>query len=314
MLSRSLNRWLGTVGLSLSLVLTACSHGHPKRIGVALPSQKLGFYRALRTGLLQEAEKLGLRLHFEDADGDSARQITQVQGLLAEKNDALLLVPVNSESSGKVVLEANGDHIPVFTLYTEALGGNTLTHIGTDEHKCGQAAARLLLQAINNKGKVAILTDKTRSNLKSQVEAFKGVLGLQSAVDLVADIPVQDIDAQLPGRMTELLQSNPDLAGIYATSEPLTLAAQQSLTRLGKSRQVAIIGLGGPDLQPLVQNGTLAGALIQPPDQMGARAIATVDLYLKQEAVPNMVTVPARPVSGHGGSPGPYGNVSSSPT
>jgi D-xylose transport system substrate-binding protein len=82
-------------------------------IAVAMKTQVQRRWAFDAEAMKQQAEKLGVKLVFQWANDDPAAQASQVENLLSQNPAALILVPVNSESAGRLVKSAQQQKVPV---------------------------------------------------------------------------------------------------------------------------------------------------------------------------------------------------------
>lgn len=80
-----------------ALALAPASQAKDLRIGVALANFDLNFVSILRTQMAKEMEKEQIQGQFEDAKGDIAVQVQQVENFINQGVDAIILNPVDTQ-------------------------------------------------------------------------------------------------------------------------------------------------------------------------------------------------------------------------
>lgn len=86
-----------------------------------------------------------------------------------------------------------------------------------------------------------------------------------------------------------ILQSNPDIDVFYGLSDEMALGAAQACKAAGK-KGVVIIGIdGNPNAIDAVAKGDITATLGVNPDQIGAKAIETLNLAIKGKTSPKKV-------------------------
>jgi ribose transport system substrate-binding protein len=95
-------------------------------------------------------------------------------------------------------------------------------------------------------------------------------------------------------RATEdLLQSYPDLNGIFAINDPSALGALSVLEKVRKTDQVVLIGFDGqPDGKQAIKDGKIFGDPIQFPDKMGVEIVQAIVRHLKGEELQKEILIP----------------------
>jgi D-xylose transport system substrate-binding protein len=112
---RSLRATLVTLAsiVALGLLLPAPASAKDITIAVAMKTQVQPRWRFDAEAMKQQAKELGVNLVFQWANDDPSAQTSQVENLLSQNPAALILVPVNSESAGRLVNEAHQQKVPV---------------------------------------------------------------------------------------------------------------------------------------------------------------------------------------------------------
>src|SRR6202044_1846348 len=92
------------------------------------------FYEDMEAGMKAEAAKHGYRVTVVDASRDNAKQQSQVEDFIAQKADAIVLTPYDSQAIGSAIVEANKANIPVFTagIANTSRQGAVVSHIASD--------------------------------------------------------------------------------------------------------------------------------------------------------------------------------------
>ena len=99
--------------VALGLLAPAPASAKDITIAVAMKTQVQPRWRFDAEAMKQEAKELGVNLVFQWANDDPSAQTSQVENLLSQNPAALILVPVNTESAGRLVNEAHQQKVPV---------------------------------------------------------------------------------------------------------------------------------------------------------------------------------------------------------
>ena len=93
----------------------------------------------------------------------------------------------------------------------------------------------------------------------------------------------------------DLLQSHPDLNGIFAINDPSALGAVAALEKAGRLSQVKIVGFDGmPEGKHAIKAGKIYADPIQFPDRIGRTAVQNVVKYLAGDDVPPETLIPTQ--------------------
>ena len=71
------------------------------------------FLTNLREAMAARAKEAGVKLQFEDAQGDIGKQLSQIQTFVDQKVDAIVVNPVDSSATVKVTKLIRGAGIPL---------------------------------------------------------------------------------------------------------------------------------------------------------------------------------------------------------
>ncbi len=294
----------------LAIALSACGGSGPapqpnaangKTIGVTLLTAQHQFYQDLRAGLESEAAKHGYRLLINSAEFDSARQANQIDEFIVQRVDAIVASPCDSKSVGASIAAANAENIPVFTADIACTSplGKVASHIASDNVQGGREAARLMVKAIGGRGRVAILSHPEVASVQDRVKGFKEELSKSTGITIVAELSSDGRRDKAARVMEDLLQANPDLAGIFGINDDSALGALATIEAAGKAGTVKVIGYDAtPEARAKIQSGGIFGDVIQNPREIGALTIRSIHDVFEGRTPPAVVPVPVGTFTG----------------
>jgi inositol transport system substrate-binding protein len=146
--------------LAIMVTLAAPLAAHAEKVGMSLGSSNL-FLVVMRNGMADYAKTLpGVQVQFEDAQNDVAKQLNQVQNFIAQKVDAIIVNPVDSDSTPKMTKLATAAGIPLVYV-NEAPGDKTLppktAFVGSNEADSGTLEMKEVCRLLNGKGNIVVL-------------------------------------------------------------------------------------------------------------------------------------------------------------
>jgi len=96
---------------------------------------------------------------------------------------------------------------------------------------------------------------------------------------------------------TNLLQSNPDVTGIFAENDEMALGVIQALgDRAGDD--VSVVGFDGTeDGLAAIEAGTMTATIAQQPAELGKQAVEVLEQILAGETVEENIPVPVTTVN-----------------
>jgi ribose transport system substrate-binding protein len=272
--------------LPLVLLIGACRESTTKSapknhkvIGVTLLTMQHQFYQELRAGLEEEAKKHGYELLVSAAEMDATRQSNQIDEFIVQKVDALIVCPCDSRTVGTSIDAANKAGIPVVTadIASNSTIGKVTSHIASDNIQGGRKAAQLMIKALGGKGSVAILSHPEVMSVSDRVKGFKEELAKNPGIKIAAELSCEGKRDKAVKVMEDLLQSNPDLSGVFGINDDSALGALAAIEAAGKSGKVKIVGYDAtPEARSKIKAGAIYGDVIQQPRQIGILTIGAI--------------------------------------
>ena len=206
-------------------------------------------------------------------------QINIIDQFLDKAPDALCIAFTDASASKTQIQMAKNNGIKLIAFDTPDDGQLTEALVGTDNKKAAAGAAENLFAEIGYEGKVAIIVH----NFLTQT----GQDRKQAIVDVLAnsyndrDIQFVDIvylaqeDRSEQEILDELLERNPDLAGIICTVLMTTEMVVDYVKEL-EEKNFAIAGFDSSEkIIKAVEDGTLIGTMSQDPYGMGYATVTT---------------------------------------
>lgn len=286
--------------LSLSAAAPLRAANKPQ-IGVSLLTLTNPFFRDLGAALTEEAAKSGFEVVLVSGDFDAAKQRNQVSDFITRKAAAIVLSPCDSKAVATSIAEANKAGIPVFTVDIAALGsGKVVCHVATDNLGGGRLAGKAMLEALGGRGKVAILDHPEIESVMLRTQGFTEELAAYQkanghTLEIVAKLPGGGAKDKSFKATEDLLQSQPDLKGIFAINDPSALGAVAALEKAGKLGQIKIVGFDGmPEGRTAIRAGQIYADPIQFPDRIGRTAFQQIRKYLDGDDVAPQILIPTQ--------------------
>lgn len=265
-----------------------------KTIAVSLLTMQHQFYQELRAGLESAADELHYRLIVSSAEFDPARQANQIDEFIVQHVDAIVLCPSDSRSVGATVLAANDASIPVVTadIASQSTLGQVQCHIASDNFAGGRKAATLLARAMNDEGQVVILSQPEVSSVSDRVRGFREEMKSHPKIEIVAELSAEGRRDRAVTVMEDLLQSQPDLTGVFGINDDSALGALAAVESAGKLDTVHIVGYDAtPEARKRIDAGDMYGDVIQYPRRIGELTIHAIDDLLNGRPVPKIIPV-----------------------
>ncbi|MFJ9688219.1 substrate-binding domain-containing protein [Streptomyces bacillaris] len=278
--------------------LNSGSSGGAKKVGMSLSTLNNPFFVQMKEGAQAEAEKAGIDLTVTDAQNDASQQANQLQNFTSSGVSSIIVNPVDSDAVGPGVRSANQADIPVIAADRGVNKADTATLVASDNVAGGKLAADALADRLGGKGSIVILqgtagTSASRERGAGFAEGLKAHPGIKVVAKQPADFDrTKGLDV-----MTNLIQSHPDITGVFAENDEMALGAVKALGgKAGKS--VSVVGFDGtPDGLKAVEAGTLYASVAQQPSELGRIAVQNAVKAAKGDTVEKTVKVPVKVVT-----------------
>src|ERR687898_142026 len=271
--------------------------GGGQRIGLSISTLNNPFFVSMRSGAQQAAKDEGVQLIIADAQNDSATQQDDVQNFVTQQVDAILVNPVDSEAVVPAVQAANQADIPVIALDRGASGGEIATLIASDNVEGGGLAGEELIELVGS-GPVAQLEGiPGASPTRDRGQGFEEAINAQDAVELVASQTANFDRAEGLNVTENILQSNPEIKGIFAQNDEMALGAVRALgNRAGTD--VKIVGFDAvEEALKAIQDGKMNATVAQQPDRIGSLGVENAMKVIEGESVDENIPVPVKLVT-----------------
>ncbi|HET9029223.1 MAG TPA: substrate-binding domain-containing protein [Candidatus Aquilonibacter sp.] len=254
-----------------------------KTIGVSIQDREAQFYQEMERGMQTEAKKYGYKVIVVDANRDNAKQQSQVEDFISNKVDAIVLTPYDSTAIGSAIVEANKAKIPVFTadIASTSKQGKVVAHVASDNVEGGMQAGKLMCKAVGRSGQVAIIDEPEVTSVQDRVKGFRQAIKAGCpAVTIVADVDAGGARTKADSAMSDILQSNPQIKGVFGINDDSALGAVSAIKAANAGGKIAVIGYDAtPEARTAIANGDMYGDAIQHPAQIGALTIDTIHDY-----------------------------------
>ncbi len=265
------------------------------KIGMSVSTLNNPYFVQLRDGAQAQAKKLGATLTVTDAQNDASQQVNQVQNFTSQNMKAVIINPVDSDAAAPAVKAAERVRIPVVAADRGVNGAEVAQTVASDNVAGGKLAAQELAKQLGEKGTVVVLqgTPGTSAS-RDRGQGFTEGIAAYPGIKIVAKQPADFDRTKGLDVMTNLIQSHPDVTGVFAENDEMALGAIKALgARAGQ--QVKVIGFDGtPDGIAAVQAGTMAATIAQQPRLLGQEAVDAAVKLAKGETVEKTVAVPVK--------------------
>ncbi len=280
-------------------------------IAVALPNLTNPYYVAMQRGFEEAGAEAGFDVEVQIANDDDAAQLSQVQAMLQKEPCALALNGVKSEPAAAIVKAANDAGVPVFTVNVtvdpaalEAQGATIMQYLGADNAAGGAQVAAQVLEDFGPDAELNLgfITEPDEVPVVVRDQGFEDTIASNPNATVVAKVDgnVNPVDSLAVTQ--ELMQGNPEVNVLFASTGPATFGALQALA--GRD-DVFVYGFCASE-EPLT--AVYPACVAQEPEDYGRRVIEQIGIWLDGGTVEAEILRPLKMfVSGETPAPGEVG-------
>ncbi|AXF20402.1 ABC transporter substrate-binding protein [Burkholderia pyrrocinia] len=212
------------------------------------------FQSVLVQGILEQSKGTGLGvLPAANANGDAAKQITDVRNLVTAGANLLIVNPTDSRAIVPALNFAQEKNVPVIAVDAAPAGGKVYMIVRADNIKMGQQACEAMGQALNGKGKVlSLMGDQATTNGRDRTVGFDDCMKKNYPNVKVIEQPTNWKPEKAASIAQTVLTSNPDLNGIYLQSDSVMLEGVLSVLKSagklvpkGVPKHIALVTIDG---------------------------------------------------------------------
>ena len=270
----------------------------PRKAGFA-QSESNNPWRIAETASMQaEAKKRGWQLVYTDAASSAAKEVADVNSMIAQGVDIIFLVPREERPLIPAVRAAKRANIPVILIdrsVDPALakpGVDYLTFIGSNFVQEGQRVADWLVKATNGQAKIIELEGSVgASPANDRKKGFDDVVKQHAGMTIVASQSgdfVRDTGRQVA---QTLLQAHPDATALYAHNDEMAIGAIAAIEAAGKvpGKDIIICSVDGEkDGVQAIIDGKI-GAICECSPFFGPVAFDTAEKHFRGEQIPPQI-------------------------
>ena len=242
------------------------------------------FFQNLIDNCIARGKELGVNIIYSAASNTTAveEQIAIVQDMISKNVDALIVVPIDSKALVAAAVDANKAGIPIisfdnqFDAKTVADAGlDPIPFVGIDNEDAAYQSASYLVKALNGKGKCAILEGVTGAdNATKRANGGKRAFDEAPDIELVASQAADWDTEKAYAVMSNILQANPDLVGVFSSADPMAYGALKAIEDAGLKGKVIVASFDGniPAIE-MIASGELLCTLDQNAAKIAAKAV-----------------------------------------
>jgi LacI family transcriptional regulator len=261
------------------------------RISVNTLRGTTSFWDEVRSGINEEAHSVlmeNVDVEFRTYPRLDEGEEEAFRAALEAKVDGIITFPSRPQKLRNWIRRASKDRIPVMCVSTDAPDSGRLAVVSIDTMASGALAADLMGRFVRGNGTVAVTLGDLR--ITEHAEKYSGFRKTLQAfypkMNVLAPLEDHDVETEAYKKCRKLFDAQPDLAGIYVTTEasmPVIHAAQDA----GLLSHLTIIATDlFPALIPQIRSGAVVATIYQRPRTQGQMAFRILREFLTEGECP----------------------------
>lgn len=244
----------------------------------------------------EEAEKRGFKMVYTEAQSDTAKQVSDVEDMVAQGVDYIVLAPREFEGLAPALDAAKAAGIPVILIDRMAKGEagvDYLTFIGSNFVEEGERAGKWLAETTGGKAKIVELTGTTGSSVAiDRKDGFEQAISEYSDMEIIASQTGDFARAEGQKVMENLLQSHgSEITAVYAHNDEMAIGAINAIEAAGlkPGEDIIIVSIDGTrDALQAIIDGKL-GATVECSPFFGPSVFDVIEKHVAGGKIPTEI-------------------------
>ena len=258
-------------------------------IGLSVSTQNNPFFVTLVEGAKAAADENGVQLVVVDAGDDSAKQVSDIEDLIAKNVSVLIVNPVDSDTVSSVVQDAVNKGVKVISADRVVNGVDIDCQIASDNVLGAEFATQYIVDQVGEGAKVAEL--QGTSGASAAIDRGKGFHNIADASLEVVASQTADFDRTKGMTVMEnMLQANGDIKAVFAANDEMALGAMEAIA--ASRKDILVVGFDATDdAISSIKDGKMGATIAQQPDLIGATSVDTAIRLMNGETVEKSIPV-----------------------
>ncbi len=249
--------------------------------------QPMNFWTVFQNGANEAAREFGVKLVFTGPDHEKQiqRQINILNRIIEEEPPLIILAASDYHLLKDSMEKAAKKDIPVIVVDSGVDSPHPVSFVATNNLEAGRRAGKEMKRLLEQEGagSVAIV-----SHIRETATAIEREAGVRQALEGwdIAGTWYCDIDEKIAYRNTLEILEDPQVAGIVALNEIVTLGTARAVKDAKAAGRVKVVGFdSAPEELACLEQGLLAATVVQRPYNMGYVAVKTAVEHLQGQKV-----------------------------
>ena len=289
---------IGLVAIVAVVLIVVLKPKSERPVALIMKTLTNEFFQTMEKGGRNAAKELGVELKVMSGSRETAidEQADLVAVAVGQKVAVILIAPGDSKQLVRPLLAANKANIPIINLdnpldptEVKAQGLKYVAYIGTDNVQGAYMSTKELIRAMGGKGNIAMLEGiRAADNAEKRRRGYeKAIKETNEAVVEVAHDTANWETEQAADKFAAMLQSHPEIEGLFCANDNMALGAIKAIDRAGKTGKILVAAFDNlKAVQEEILKGSIHCTIDQHADWMASEGVKMALKLMKGEEIP----------------------------
>ncbi|HZM22268.1 MAG TPA: sugar ABC transporter substrate-binding protein [Anaerolineales bacterium] len=294
------------VSITILSLLAACAPAQPTepaasggdgtiKIGLTMKFDDLWLTTLRDAMTTYAASQPGVELIAVDSKEDVATQLGQVENFVAQKVDAIIIIPANTDAADPMTKAAQDAGIPL--VYVNRIPSNLpegVAYVGSDSIQAGIMQAEWLADKLGGKGNVVIMNgDLAQEAAQKRTEGEKQVFAKFPDIKIIKEDTASWDRAQGLSLMENWLATGDQIDAVASNNDEMAIGAIQAIEAAGKLGEILVGGVdASPNALEEMDKGRLNVTVFQNAKGQGEGGIKAAIALARGEQIEQITWIP----------------------
>lgn len=270
--------------------------GTGMKIGLSQQHLTNDFNRGILAGATAMAKELGAELITANAQGDSNKQVSDMENFLTMGVDAVIIGGGEAPAFTEVIKKMNDANIPIITI-DMSRSDTTDCNLTSDNFNAGEQLALYVANKLGGVGNILLLDTPGWHSIEIRVRMLEEVTSDYPDLNIVQTISIgtQDAVNNYAKEVKAYLQGNPDIQCIYADWGLAAVGASQALREMGLTDKIFVVTIDADQVvmdEMMKDDSPLTAVIGQYPAKMGSGAVENAIKAAQGQEIPGEIYIP----------------------
>lgn len=252
-----------------------------------VPENPMDFWVVVHEGIQEAAREFGIEVEISGPDHEKQidRQIEVLSSVIEKGPPLIILAASDYVRLNGLLQRADEKGIPVITIDSGVSSELPVSFVATDNIAAGKKAGEELGRLLKDNPRKSIAIVSHMRETATGIEREEGVRQALQQHNIIGAWYC-DVEKEKAYNITMDLLKNPDLGGIVALNEEVTLGVAEAVKEKNMQEKVLIVGFDNASREmAFLEEGILKATVVQRPYNMGYLSVKTAVQYLSGKQV-----------------------------